>query len=98
MNTMTYLKDVVSLELDTEKCTGCRMCIMVCPHEVFELIEKKATIIDRDRCMECGACMRNCSEGAIKVNAGVGCATAVIYGFMKGTEPECGCSCDNSGC
>ena len=98
MDTMTYLKNVVSLELDTQKCTGCRMCIKVCPHEVFELIGKKAAIIDRDRCMECGACMRNCQEGAIKVNAGVGCATAVINGFLKGTEPECGCSCEKSGC
>lgn len=94
---MTYLKDVVSLELDSEKCTGCRMCIKVCPHEVFQLKEKKAVITERDSCMECGACMLNCPEGAIKVNAGVGCASAVISGFLRGTEPECGCSGD-SGC
>ena len=98
MDTMTYLKDVVSLELNIEKCTGCRMCINVCPHEVFEIVEKRAVIMNRDACMECGACMRNCPEEAIKVNAGVGCAAAVINGFLKGTEPKCGCSCDNSGC
>jgi NAD-dependent dihydropyrimidine dehydrogenase PreA subunit len=98
MDTMTYLKGVVSLELDTEKCTGCRMCIKVCPHEVFEIIEKRAVILNRDACMECGACMRNCPEEAIKVNAGVGCATAVINSILKGTDPECGCSCDKSGC
>ena len=98
MDTMTYLKNVVSLEFDTKRCTGCRMCIKVCPHEVFELIGKKAAIIDRDRCMECGACMRNCPEGAIKVNAGVGCAAAVINGYLKGTDPECSCSSDKTCC
>ena len=52
MDTMLYLKDVVSLELDKNKCTGCRMCIQVCPHEVFEMIEKRAEITNRDACME----------------------------------------------
>ena len=98
MDTMVYLKDVVTLQLNSEKCTGCRMCIKVCPHEVFELIGKKAVIKNRDYCMECGACMINCPEGAIKVNAGVGCAAAVMNSIIKGTEPECGCSCDSSGC
>jgi NAD-dependent dihydropyrimidine dehydrogenase PreA subunit len=95
---MIYLKDVVTLHLEPEKCTGCRMCINVCPHEVFELRDRKAMIADRDRCMECGACVRNCPAGAIRVNAGVGCAAAVINGMLKGTEPECGCSCEKSGC
>ncbi len=30
--------------------------------------------------MECGACARNCEPGAIQVQAGVGCAAAVILG------------------
>jgi len=96
MDTIIYLKNVVTLQLDREKCTGCRMCIAVCPHEVFEIIEKKAVITNQDRCMECGACMRNCPEGVINVNAGVGCATAVINGFLKGTKPECSCSCEKN--
>jgi hypothetical protein len=35
--------------------------------------------------------MMNCSFNAIRVNAGVGCAAAVINGLIKGGEPECGC-------
>ena len=33
-----YLKNVVSLSLDQEKCIGCGLCIQVCPHNVFGLI------------------------------------------------------------
>jgi hypothetical protein len=43
--------------------------------------------------MECGACMRNCASGAIKVRPGVGCAAAIIGGLVRGTEPTCGDSC-----
>lgn len=94
----TYLKNVVTLELDRNKCSGCRMCMIVCPHAVFDFRDKKAMIKDRDRCMECGACMLNCPDEAIKVNIGVGCASAVLNGYLKGTEPECSCSCEKSGC
>jgi NAD-dependent dihydropyrimidine dehydrogenase PreA subunit len=85
-----YLKNVVTLALDSHKCTGCGMCTFVCPHAVFEIRAKKAVMIDRDACMECGACARNCPTGAITVNAGVGCAAAIIEGAIAGTEPTCG--------
>lgn len=92
MDGQIYLKNVVALELDVNKCTGCGICTIVCPHSVFKMQGKKAIIIDRDACMECGACTRNCPVGAIAVNSGVGCATAVIIGTLKGTEPTCDCS------
>ncbi|MFQ6039142.1 MAG: ATP-binding protein, partial [Candidatus Aminicenantales bacterium] len=43
-----YLKNVVTLTYDPEKCTGCGMCLEVCPHRVFALSEGKARITDRD--------------------------------------------------
>jgi len=98
---LRYLKNVTTLKLDQEKCTGCRLCTIVCPHHVFEMNSKKVMILDRDACMECGACAQNCPAGAIVVNAGVGCATAVINSKLKRTETVCcggesvqqGCSC-----
>jgi NAD-dependent dihydropyrimidine dehydrogenase PreA subunit len=96
MDGQRYLRNVVSLKLDSEKCTGCMMCVAVCPHAVFEIAGKKAIIIDRDACMECGACALNCPVGALAVNAGVGCAKAIIVGAVKGTEPTCDCSTDES--
>lgn len=98
MGELKYLKDVVSLQLDPAKCTGCGLCAQVCPHGVFEMSDRKARITDRDRCMECGACAGNCAAVAIEVKAGVGCASAIIYGWLTGKEPSCDCSGGESCC
>lgn len=88
---MRYLSNVSTLEYYPSKCTGCTMCTQVCPHAVFEMEGKKARITDKDFCMECGACMRNCAFGAIAVQSGVGCASALIKGMVTG-DASCGCS------
>lgn len=88
---MRYLANVSTLQYDASKCTGCSRCVEVCPHRVFQMDGKKAYITDRDLCMECGACMRNCASGAIEVQTGVGCAAALIKGMVTG-DASCGCS------
>ena len=95
---MQYLRNVVTLNLDAQKCTGCGMCAEVCPHGVFVVEDGKARIIDRDACMECGACARNCAPEALSVQAGVGCATAVLNGMLRGGPPTCDCSADSECC
>jgi len=93
METLVYLSNVVTLKLDRTTCNGCAMCTIVCPHRVFVLEQKKAAITNLDKCMECGACARNCASGAITVASGVGCASAILTGMIKGTEPQCGSDC-----
>ena len=87
-----YLKNVTTLAFDADKCVGCGRCAEVCPHRVFVIDGKKAQIADKDSCMECGACAMNCPASAIEVNAGVGCAAAIIMSWVTGKEPVCGCS------
>jgi ferredoxin len=89
MPALKYLPNVSTLKLDVEKCDGCGMCAIVCPHGVFAIEKRRARITDIDYCMECGACMANCAEGAIYVKTGVGCACGVIVGKLRGTEPDC---------
>ena len=94
----TYLHDVVTLQLNADKCTGCTMCTIVCPHAVFAMENKKAKIVNRDLCMECGACALNCPAKAIFVKSGVGCAAGIISGILNNTEPTCSCSGSSGGC
>lgn len=91
MKTMQYLRNVATLKLNTDLCTGCGLCVDVCPHAVFKINNRKAQIIDIDDCMECGACALNCQFGAISVNSGVGCAAGIINGILNKTEPACDC-------
>ena len=91
MDRFVYLKDVVTLALDHEKCVGCGMCLIVCPHSVFILENKHAAIVDRDACMECGACAKNCPTEAVSVKAGVGCAAAVINTALGRSGSSCCC-------
>jgi MinD superfamily P-loop ATPase containing an inserted ferredoxin domain len=95
---MQYLKNVVTLRLDPEQCSGCGVCQMVCPHAVFAIKDGKAHIQDINDCMECGACAINCKSGAVTVKSGVGCAAAVINGILRGTEPSCDCSASDKNC
>ena len=94
---MKYLADVTTLRYASEKCAGCGRCVEVCPRGVFIMKDKRAAITDSDLCMECGACAKNCDFGALSVNAGVGCAAAIITGMLTGSEPTCGCSESSKG-
>ncbi|MFZ5425651.1 MAG: mercury methylation ferredoxin HgcB [Thermodesulfobacteriota bacterium] len=94
MDRMRYLPGVATLKLDEDACTGCGTCREVCPHGVFGHGTGKARIEDLDACMECGACALNCREGALSVSQGVGCARAIIHGWITGGPPSCDCGGD----
>lgn len=89
--THRYLKNVATLNFEAGKCIGCGRCAEVCPHAVFKMEGQRARIQKKDLCMECGACAKNCPAGAITVAPGVGCAAAVILGWLTGGEPSCDC-------
>ena len=88
---MTYLRNVVTLEMDIEKCVGCGLCLLVCPHAVLSMNNGNAMVENRDACMECGACAMNCPSDAISVQAGVGCAAAVINSALGRNNASCCC-------
>lgn len=92
MAALRYIEEVVTLQLDAGLCNGCGTCVDVCPHAVFAITDGRAALADRGACIECGACALNCVTGAIFVEAGVGCAGAIIKGWVTGGEPSCDCA------
>ncbi len=90
---MRYLMNGHTLVLDSARCNGCGRCEEVCPHGVFSVVNRKAAIVGRENCMECGACRVNCVTKAIEVESGVGCVAAVIGAMRKGGSGAEACSC-----
>ena len=90
---MQYLLNGHSLTLIPELCNGCGRCEEVCPHGVFSVVQRKADIVNRDGCMECGACRMNCATNAISVRSGVGCAQLVINSMWQRDGARTACEC-----
>lgn len=77
---MKYL-DLATITFDASKCIGCLKCIEVCPRGVF--IKTDQVECRKEYCIECGACQMNCIADAISVEAGTGCASAILYDYLK---------------
>jgi len=87
---MNNLSTFNTLKFDQALCTGCGMCVDVCPHGVFALNGRTIRVIRGDACMECGACQVNCPFGAVNVDSGVGCAAAMIRAaLLRKLQVEC---------
>lgn len=54
----------MSIGIIVEKCTGCTLCVKVCPFGAIKVVDKKA-VIDLDKCNLCGACVEACKFDAI---------------------------------
>ena len=88
---LSYIRGVTTLALDAAKCNGCLLCLRVCPHPVFGPLKGSVEILEPDLCMECGACVRNCSEDALSVHPGVGCAAAILKSLLTRSSSPCEC-------
>ncbi len=52
-----------------DDCSGCGMCVKICPMDVFRLNEEKVAIAAYpDDCMLCGQCILDCPEQIIDVS------------------------------
>jgi NAD-dependent dihydropyrimidine dehydrogenase PreA subunit len=78
--------------IDKDKCTACKICAYVCPHQVIEMNNGTAVLAYQERCIECGACQLNCSFEAISVTKGTACLRAIIKeDILKIKDKGCGC-------
>jgi formate hydrogenlyase subunit 6/NADH:ubiquinone oxidoreductase subunit I len=61
------------LKWDSQKCTGCGLCVMDCPASAIQV-----TILDRkakqfvfsyhtDQCLFCGQCVESCRQGSLSM-------------------------------
>jgi ferredoxin len=86
-----------TLRYDPSLCVNCGVCLDVCPHGVFAPNGQVVRLADAEACMECGACALNCPAGAIEVESGVGCASAMIGAALRGRSLDEG-TCGGDSC
>ena len=58
-------KDLLSFNIDPEKCKGCSKCARNCPVGAITGVIKSPYVIDSEKCIKCGACISSCPFGAI---------------------------------
>lgn len=49
------------ISINTDKCTGCRLCEKSCPHNAISISNKKA-VINMNNCTICGLCVDTCAK------------------------------------
>ncbi|MBE6617430.1 MAG: NADH-quinone oxidoreductase subunit NuoF [Ruminococcaceae bacterium] len=58
-------KQLLSYNIDADKCKGCTLCARKCPAGAIVGKVKEVHVIDNQKCVKCGACIETCKFGAI---------------------------------
>lgn len=61
------------IEVNYDRCSGCRECISVCPSPLANIVRtvfdgRKVIDIDQTKCIACGECVRHCKHGSRDYN------------------------------
>jgi len=53
------------VHVDSAKCTGCMICVDICPQQAITIADDLA-VINENLCVQCGNCAEVCPVGAIR--------------------------------
>jgi NADH-quinone oxidoreductase subunit F len=65
----TVCRDLFEYRVIAEKCTGCALCVRVCPTGAIIGPRKEPHNLDRSKCIKCRACLEICKFDAIAGDA-----------------------------
>ena len=57
--------DLLSYRIVADKCRGCTLCAKKCPVDAISGYPKNPHVIDKEKCIRCGACYNMCKFSAI---------------------------------
>ncbi|MBN2727255.1 NADH-quinone oxidoreductase subunit NuoF [Candidatus Mcinerneyibacteriota bacterium] len=59
-------KDLISYEIDAEKCKACTLCAQKCPVDAIRGQRGVIHVIEQEKCVSCGSCYDVCPFGAVQ--------------------------------
>ncbi len=60
-------KNLFHYEIDSDACTGCRVCARKCPQDAITGDKKEPHVLDQEKCIKCGICYEACKFGALVI-------------------------------
>jgi len=57
----------MSASVDLQRCTGCGLCVEVCPMDAIH-VNGDAAVVDEALCRGCGVCANECPNDAIRLS------------------------------
>ena len=58
----------MSIKVDSSKCTGCGICLAICPVGAIKIDETTKKAIITSDCISCGACIEECIKEHAIIN------------------------------
>ncbi len=57
----------MEIKINNNKCTGCKICVDICPVGAIEIDNQDKAYINNEKCSLCRMCVKQCPENAIEI-------------------------------
>jgi len=68
---LELVDEIADIIVDEDLCSGCAMCVSLCPYDALKLVKKEddhiVLQIDDFKCKRCGVCVSTCPSNAISI-------------------------------
>lgn len=82
----------ITAEVDPDKCAACGNCVLACPYEAIEIVEKdgrRAAKVNEAQCKGCGTCVAACHNDAVSQKGFTsGQLSAMIDALVRSAQEE----------
>jgi len=83
---MGLQSEIPQIALSREVCSGCGVCVAVCPYDAIKLEKTdggRVAVIDIIKCKRCGLCVSVCPSGAVTIEDNLADIIASAHTFLS---------------